>query len=37
MEKENNTDERHFSESEIPDLISLKPFELEPKTKHRRY
>ena len=32
MEKENNTDERDFSENEIPDLNSLKPFEFEPKT-----
>ena len=26
MEKENNTDESNFSENEIPDLNSLKPF-----------
>ena len=32
MEKENNTDESNFSESEIPDLNSLKPFKFEPKT-----
>ena len=32
MEKENNSDESDFSENEIPDLNSLKPFELEPKT-----
>ena len=32
MEKENNTDESDFSENEIPDLNSLKPFEFEPKT-----
>ena len=32
MEKENNTDESDFSENELPDLNSLKPFELEPKT-----
>ena len=31
MEKENNTDESDFSENEIPDLYSLKPFEFEPK------
>ena len=29
MEKENNTDESDFSENEIPDLHSLKPFEFE--------
>ena len=28
----NNTDESDFSENEIPDLNSLKPFEFEPKT-----
>ena len=32
MEKENNTDESDFSENEISDLNSLKPFEFEPKT-----
>ena len=32
MKKENNTDESDFSENEIPDLNSLKPFEFEPKT-----
>ena len=32
MEKENNTDESHFSENEITNLNSLKPFEFEPKT-----
>ena len=32
MEKENNTDKSNFSENEIPDLNSLKPFEFEPKT-----
>ena len=32
MEKENNTDESDFSENEIPDLNSLKPFKFEPKT-----
>ena len=32
MEKENNTDESNFSENEIPDLNSLKPFKFEPKT-----
>ena len=31
MEK-NDTDESDFSENEIPDLNSLKPFEFEPKT-----
>ena len=35
MEKENNTDEKDFSENEIPDLNSLKPFEFEPKTNIR--
>ena len=33
MEKENNSDESDFSENEIPDLNSLKPFEFVPKTK----
>ena len=28
-EKENNSDESDFSENEIPDLNSLKPFEFE--------
>ena len=32
MEKENNSDESSFSETEIADLNSLKPFESEPKT-----
>ena len=32
MEKENSTYENDFSENEIPDLNSLKPFEFEPKT-----
>ena len=32
MEKENNSTESDFSENEIPDLNSLKPFEFEPKT-----
>ena len=32
MEKENNSDKSDFSETEIPDLNSLKPFEFEPKT-----
>ena len=31
-EKENNTNESDFSENEIPDLNSLRPFEFEPKT-----
>ena len=35
MEKENNNDESNFSETEIPDLNSLKPFEFEPKTNIR--
>ena len=35
MEKENNTNESDFSENEIPDLNSLKPFEFEPKTNIR--
>ena len=34
MEKENNTGESDFSENEIPDLNSLKPFEFEPKTNN---
>ena len=32
MEKENNSDEIDFSENEIPDLNSLKPFKFGPKT-----
>ena len=32
MQKENNSDESDFSESEIPDLHFLKPFEFELKT-----
>ena len=32
LEKENNNDKRDFSEKEIPDLNSLKPFKFEPKT-----
>ena len=32
MEKENNSDESDFSENEIPDLNSLKPFKFKPKT-----
>ena len=32
-EKENNIDESDFSENEILDLNSLKPFEFESKTK----
>ena len=32
MENENNNDESDFSENEIPDLNSLKPFKFEPKT-----
>ena len=35
MEKENNSDESNFSETEIPDLNSSKPFEFEPKTSIR--
>ena len=35
MEKENNSDESNFSETEIPDLNSLKPFEFEPKANIR--
>ena len=31
MEKENNSDKSDFSENEIPDLNSLKPFKFEPK------
>ena len=37
MEKENNSDESDFSENEIPDLNSLKPFKFEPKNKHWRF
>ena len=33
--KKNNSDESEFSENEIPDLNSLKPFEFEPKTNIR--
>ena len=33
--KKNNTDESDFSENEIPDLNSLKPFEFESKTNIR--
>ena len=32
MGKENNSDENDFSENEMPDLNSLKPFKFEPKT-----
>ena len=32
MKKENNNDKSDFSENEIPDLNSLKPFKFEPKT-----
>ena len=32
MDKENNSDKSDFSENEIPDLNSLKPFKMEPKT-----
>ena len=32
MEKVNNTDESDFTENEILDLSSLRPFEFEPKT-----
>ena len=32
MDKENNSDKSDFSENEIPDLNSLKPFKFEPKT-----
>ena len=32
MEKENNSNKSDFSENEIPDLNSLKPFNFEPKT-----
>ena len=31
MTKENNTDKSDFSQNEIPDLNSLKPFEFKPK------
>ena len=32
MQKENSSDESDFSENEIPNLNSLKPFKFEPKT-----
>ena len=32
MEKENNSNENDFSENEIPDSNSLKPFKFEPKS-----
>ena len=32
MKKENNSDKCDFSENEIPDLNSLKPFKFESKT-----
>ena len=35
MEKENKTDERDFSEKEIPYLNSLEPSEFEPRTNTR--
>ena len=35
MEKENNSDESNFSETEIPDLSSQEPFEFEPKRNIR--
>ena len=35
MEKENNSDKSEFSDNEIPDLNSLKPFKFEPKTNIR--
>ena len=35
MEKENNSDKSEFSDNEIPDLNSLKPFIFEPKTNIR--
>ena len=35
MEKEKNSDESDFSENEIPDLNSLKPFKFEAKTDIR--
>ena len=35
MEKENNNNESDFSENEIPDLNSFKPFEFEPKRNVR--
>ena len=34
MEKENNSDESDFSENDIPDLNSLKPFKFKPKTNN---
>ena len=37
MEKENSTIESDFSENEIPDLNSLKPFVFEPKTNIRGF
>ena len=35
MEKENNSNKSDFSENDIPDLNSLKPFNFEPKTNIR--
>ena len=35
MGKENSNNESNFSESEIPDLNSLKPFKFDPKTNIR--
>ena len=35
MKKENNNDKSDFSENEIPDLNSLKPFKFEPETNIR--
>ena len=32
MEKENSNDKSDFSENDIPDLNSLKPFKFKPKT-----
>ena len=37
MEKQNDINESDFSENEILDLNSLRPFKFEPKNKYQRY
>ena len=37
LEKQNDSDESDFSENEILDLNSLRPFKFEPKNKYQRY
>ena len=37
MDKQNDSDESDFSENEILDLNSLRPFKFEPKNKYQRY